>query len=93
MNAERYITEELKVYEEKILNAVGQLFVIEQRIYNELVMATTEFVTQVQHHARVIAILDSLSSFAHVAKRNNYCKPTVTEEKEIDIKKRAARRH
>lgn len=86
VNAERYITEELKVYEEKILNAEGQLFVIEQRIYNELVLATSEFVTQIQQNARVISILDALASFAFVAKKNNYCKPTVTEDKVMDIK-------
>ncbi len=86
VNAERYITEELKVYEEKILNAEGQLFIIEQRIYNELVMTVGEFVTQIQQNARVISVLDALASFAFVAKKNKYCKPTVTEDKIIDIK-------
>lgn len=86
VNAERYITEELKVYEEKILNAEGQLFVIEQRIYNELVLATSEFITQIQQNARVISILDALASFATVAKKSNYCKPEVTEDKAINIK-------
>jgi DNA mismatch repair protein MutS len=86
VNAERYITEELKVYEEKILNAEGQLFVIEQRIYNELVLSTCEFVAQIQQNSRVIAILDALASFAFVAKKNNYCKPTVTDDKVMDIK-------
>jgi DNA mismatch repair protein MutS len=86
VNAERYITEELKIYEEKILNAEGQLFVIEQRIYNELVLSTCEFVAQIQQNARVISVLDALGSFAFVAKKNNYCKPTVTDDKVMDIK-------
>ncbi|MDP5139009.1 MAG: DNA mismatch repair protein MutS, partial [Spirosomaceae bacterium] len=86
VNAERYITEELKVYEEKILNAEGQLFIIEQRIYNDLVLATSEFVAQIQQNSRVIAMLDALASFAFVAKKNNYCKPTVTDDKVMNIK-------
>ncbi len=86
VNAERYITEELKLYEEKILNAEDKLFVIEQRIYNELVVSAAEFVGQIQQNARVLANIDCLSSFALIAKENNYTKPEVNDSTAIDIK-------
>jgi DNA mismatch repair protein MutS len=86
VNAERYITEELKVYEEKILKAEDQIFVIEQRLYNELVAFATEYIDLIQQNARVIASLDCLTSFAYLAKRNNYTKPTISEEFSLDIK-------
>lgn len=86
VNAERYITEELKVYEEKILSAESKIFDIEFRIFNDLVLAAGEFVGQIQQNARVISILDALSSFAKVAQKNNYCKPQISDEKIIRIK-------
>jgi DNA mismatch repair protein MutS len=86
VNAERYITEELKVYEEKILTAETKIFEIEQRLFNDLVATAGEFVAQIQQNARIISILDALSSFAKVASKNNYCKPKVSEGKVIDIK-------
>ncbi|RFS17678.1 DNA mismatch repair protein MutS [Emticicia sp. C21] len=86
VNAERYITEELKVYEEKILTAETKIFEIEQRLFNDLVATAGEFVAQIQQNARIVSILDALSSFAKVARKNNYCKPKVTENKVIDIK-------
>jgi DNA mismatch repair protein MutS len=86
VNAERYITEELKVYEEKILSAETKIFEIESRIFNDLVLAAGEFVSQIQQNARIISILDALSSFAKVARKNNYCKPEVTDNKVINIK-------
>ena len=79
VNAERYITEELKVYEEKILGAEEKLVVIEQRLFNELVAATAEYVKQIQQNARLLATLDCLSSFAQVARHNRYTQPTLTE--------------
>ncbi|HCX20818.1 MAG: DNA mismatch repair protein MutS [Flammeovirgaceae bacterium] len=86
VNAERYITEELKVYEEKILNAEGQIFVIEQRLYLELVSFATEYIEVIQQNARTIASLDCLTSFAYLAKRNSYVKPVITDEYLLDIK-------
>lgn len=86
VNAERYITEELKIYEEKILTAETKIFEIEQRLFNDLVVTAGEFVAQIQQNARIVSVLDALSSFAKVARKNNYCKPKVTESKIIDIK-------
>jgi DNA mismatch repair protein MutS len=86
VNAERYITEELKIYEDKILSAESKIFEIESRIFNDMVLAAGEFVSQIQQNARVISILDALSSFAKVARKNNYCKPEVTDNKVINIK-------
>lgn len=86
VNAERYITEELKIYEEKILTAESKIFEIEHRIFNDLVVTANEFVSQIQQNARIISVLDTLASFAKVAKKNNYCKPTITDHKSINIK-------
>ena len=86
VNAERYITEELKQYEEKILNAEGQIHVIESALYQEVVTQAAEYLTQVQQNARVLASLDCLSSFAVVAKKHDYCRPSINEESVIDIK-------
>ena len=86
VNAERYITEELKVYEEKILNAEEKLLVIEQRIFLELVQHTSDFISQIQQNARVIAMLDCLISFAVTAKANNYSMPEISESKRLAIK-------
>ncbi len=86
VNAERFITEELKVYEEKILHAEEKLVVIEQRIFNELVHHAAGFIPQIQQNARVIAQVDCLLSFATVAKANKYCKPEINESLVVDIK-------
>jgi DNA mismatch repair protein MutS len=86
VNAERYITEELKVYEEKILGAEEKISAIEQRIFQELILHAADFTSQIQQNARVIAVLDCLLSFANVAKQNKYTKPTINESKIIDIK-------
>lgn len=85
-NAERFITEELKVYEEKILHAEEKLVVIEQRIFNALVHHAAGFVPQIQQNARVLAQLDCLLSFSTVAKANRYTKPEINESLIIDIK-------
>jgi DNA mismatch repair protein MutS len=85
VNAERYITEELKIYEEKILTAESKIFEIEYRIFNDLVITAGEFVPQIQQNARVISTLDALLSFARVAKKHKYCKPVVSETKVINI--------
>ena len=86
VNAERYITEELKQYEEKILGADDKIHVIEQRIFNELVTAAADFVGLIQQNARAIAAIDCLLSFANLAYSQNYIKPKVTDEKILDIK-------
>jgi len=86
VNAERYITEELKVYEEKILTAEDKLVVIEQRIYNALIAAAADFIPQIQQNARVLANIDCLLSFAQVAHANRYVKPVVDDSLALDIK-------
>lgn len=86
VNAERYITEELKVYEEKILHAEEKLNVIEQKLFQELVHHASGFVLPIQQNARVLAQLDCLLSFATVARQNVYAKPEISESKALDIK-------
>ena len=86
VNAERYITEELKVYEEKILHAEDKLGVIEQKLFQELIVHAADFITQIQQNAKVIAMLDGLLSFAGVARANKYVKPSINETTIIDIK-------
>jgi DNA mismatch repair protein MutS len=86
VNAERYITEELKVYEEKILSAEDKISVIEFRLFQELVQETLGYITQIQQNALGVATLDVLASFASVAKKNNYVRPALNETEIIDIK-------
>ena len=83
VNAERYITEELKEYEEKILGAEDKIIVIENRIYGELVSALAEFIPVIQVNASTVACL---LSFANVARRNNYVRPDVDDSEVLDIK-------
>jgi len=85
VNAERYITEELKTYEDKIINAEDQYKVIEQRLFTELVAFASGYVTQIQQNARIIGMLDCLISFATTAKINQYCRPEINEKMLIDI--------
>lgn len=86
VNAERYITEELKEYEEKILGAEDKILSLEQSLYNELVAAVNEFVPAIQIDANQLARLDCMLSFALVAKENNYIRPIIDESDVIDIK-------
>jgi DNA mismatch repair protein MutS len=86
VNAERYITEELKVYEEKILHAEEKLNVIEQKLFQELMHHASGFVLPIQQNARVLSQLDCLLSFAVVAKHNKYAKPAIDESKALTIK-------
>jgi DNA mismatch repair protein MutS len=86
VNAERYITEELKVYEEKILSAEDKISVIEYGIFQELVQGALVYLTQIQQTALGIATLDVLASFATVAKKNGYVRPILNETEIIDIK-------
>lgn len=86
VNAERYITPELKEYEEKILNAEDRIAAIEFRIFSELVQMAAEYVGAIQQDALVISALDVLSSFALAARKNKYSKPVISEGNELDIK-------
>ena len=80
VNAERYITQELKEYEEKILGAEDKILILENRLYTDLVMALAEFVPAIQINANQIARLDCLLSFASVAKANKYIRPVVADD-------------
>ena len=86
VNAERYITEELKVYEEKILHAEEKLSVIEQRLFIDLVRHAADFISQIQQNARIVATIDTLLSFAIVAKANRYTRPVINDSTALDIK-------
>lgn len=85
-NSERYITEELKQLEAKILGAEEKVLVLEEDLYHRLVMEIADFIGPVQKNASAIARLDCLLSFANVAIRNNYCQPTIDDSLVIDIK-------
>ena len=86
VNAERYITQELKEYEEKILGAEDKILVLETKLYNELVVALAEFIPAIRINASQIARLDCLLAFANVAKENNYIRPVVEDSEVIDIR-------
>jgi len=86
VNAERYITQELKVYEEKILGAEDKILVLETQLYTDLVQALTEFIPQIQINANQIARLDCLLSFANVARENNYIRPIIEDNDVLDIR-------
>ena len=78
VNAERYITEELKEYEEKILGAEDKILVLEQQLYDSLVQGLSEFIPAIQVDANQLAKLDCLLSFANVAKANKYIRPVIS---------------
>ena len=86
VNAERYITPELKEYEDKILNAEEQIFQIEARMFTDIVLAAGEYVGAIQQNARVLSVLDVLASFARVAVKNKYVRPVINESKVLNIK-------
>ena len=86
VNAERYITQELKEYEEKILGAEDKILILETRLYNELVGELSEFIPAIQINATQIARLDCLLSFANVAKANRYIRPVVADDDILDIR-------
>ena len=85
VNSERYITEELKDYEQKILGAEEKILVLETRLFNELVVALADYIKPVQLNAGLIARLDCLLSFASVAEENNYTRPEINDSLVIDI--------
>ena len=86
VNAERYITEELKEYEQKILGAEERIYVLEAQIYAELVGKIQANISMIQKNCRILARMDVLSGFADLAVSNNYCRPQMNESKVIDIK-------
>ncbi|GAB2688135.1 DNA mismatch repair protein MutS [Mucilaginibacter koreensis] len=86
VNAERYITPELKEYEEQILGAEEKILALETRLYNDLLYALAEYIKPIQLNAQLIARLDVLLNFATISIRNYYTKPEITEERIIDIK-------
>ena len=85
-NAERYITQELKEYEEKILGAEDKILILETQLYMELVQALSEFIPAIQVNANQIARLDCLHSFANVARENNYIRPVIEDSDVLDIR-------
>ena len=85
-NAERYITEELKVLETKILSAQEKILVIEERLFKELVEVISGYIQPIQFNANIIAQLDCLLSFSKVAAKQNYCRPTINDSTVIEIK-------
>ena len=85
-NSERYITEELKEYEQKILGAEEKILALEIRLYDELVQSLSEYIKPIQLNAQVVGILDVLLSFATVSSLHNYTKPQLNDSYKIDIK-------
>ena len=86
VNAERYITEELKEYEQKILGAEERIYAIEAQIYAELVAMIQSNISMIQNNCRILARLDVLSGFADLAMSNSYCRPKMNDSKVIDIR-------
>ena len=84
--AERYVTEELKIYEEKILGAEDKIIELETKLFNELVSELLEYITPIKANAGLIARVDCLLSMAKVAQRNKYIRPQINEENALDIK-------
>lgn len=85
-NAERFITEELKTLEAKILGAEERILDLEDRLFQELVLDLNDYIQPVQHNATLLARLDCIMAFAKVATRHQYCRPQLSEGLEIDIR-------
>ena len=86
VSAERYITQELKEYEEKIMGAEDRILALETKIFNELVVALAEFTPSIQLDANLVARLDCLLSFSESARENNYIRPVVDDSDVLDIR-------
>ena len=86
VSAERYITEELKEYETKILGAEEKIIVLETKLFNNLILSLTDYISTIQLNASLIAKIDCLLSFATIATENNYVKPEINDSDIIDIK-------
>ena len=85
VNAERYITQELKEYEEKILGAEDKILSLEMKLFNDLILSLAEFTPAIQINANLIARLDCLLSFALVAQENNYIRPVIEDSDALEI--------
>ena len=85
VNAERYVTQELKEYEEKILGAQDKILSIETRLFNELVESTAAYIPSIQLNASLVARLDCLLSFTRASIENRYCRPEINDSLELDI--------
>jgi len=86
VSAERYITEELKIYEEKILGAEDKIISLEAKIFNDLALELAGYIAPIQTNAALIAQIDCLLSFAKVAQRNKYIRPQINDSLVVDIK-------
>jgi DNA mismatch repair protein MutS len=86
VNAERYITQELKEYEEKILGAEDKIMALETKLYNDLVLDLSDYIPAIQINATQIARLDCLLAFANVARENKYIRPVIDDSDVIDIR-------
>ncbi|MCC6722804.1 MAG: DNA mismatch repair protein MutS [Bacteroidia bacterium] len=84
-NAERYITQELKEYEEKIINAEERISIIESKLYSEFLEFTAGFFNQIKINSQILAHLDCIVSFAEISDKNSYCKPLINESKSITL--------
>ena len=85
-NAERYITEELKEYEQKILGAEARMAELEQQLYDELIAYLSQYLKELQRNAHAVARIDCLHSFAVMARERNYVRPTLDESNSLDLK-------
>ncbi|HTO38209.1 MAG TPA: DNA mismatch repair protein MutS [Brumimicrobium sp.] len=86
VGSERYITEELKIYEEKILGAEGKIEILERQLFTELMLAMADYINPIQFNAFLIGQLDCFASFAKISKDNNYARPEMNDGFAIDIK-------
>lgn len=86
VNAQRYTTPELKIYEQKVLQAEEKIQMLEVELLKETLQMVNRYTAEVQKNASLLAELDVLQSFAQLAKENRYCRPEITEEKELEIK-------
>ncbi|MCB0547973.1 MAG: DNA mismatch repair protein MutS [Phaeodactylibacter sp.] len=85
-NAERYITDELKKLEARILGAQEKILELEERLFGQLVLSLADFIQPIQHNASLIARIDCLLSFSKVAKKNNYCRPQIDDSLVVDVR-------
>ena len=86
VNAERYITEELKEYEEKILSAEGRIYEIEAKLYANLVLEIQGYIREIQSNCQILSRLDVLAGFAELAASSGYCRPDINDSKVLDIR-------
>ena len=86
VSAERYITEELKVYEQKILGAEEKILTLERQLFQELVLSMADYITPIQFNAFLIGQLDCLNAFANIAEKNDYNLPEITDDLSLSIK-------